>query len=518
MLKRYSYILVLLTMYLFSSCGAIMDDAQCDVSGGVPKMVRFKLSMQTPINETRAESWGGAYDSNSGIQYDNHIRPEGIVVEVRNTNNQLIGTVNSLMWWLDSSSQAPHSYNVLGDISHLSLNVNTAYKFIVIVNAQSYNSDIDNMTFSLDYITYPNGFIPMAGIKSHTFTAEENQEIGTIDLLRSVAKIEVAIDGNLVNQGYRLTSVTIDQYNGTGNLMPNGWRDVTNTKELHRDNCFNYNSDHKESSKGLPFAVQDSNKSFMLYYPEYNTTRYVAESMPKIAVVLDNGVGTAELSFPQAIAFGSYDSDGILIPNSYYDIVRNHIYSYTITGISHGLTLEYEVAEWKNGDVWDRGTIGYPTYHNPVLPDYIYSSSDRMQKIQESPVMRYTSDETLKESNAFSVWFNMTNPIGQKWVPTIKGHKEDFDIVVYRDYNGIMTRITDANDYVASEYWYNIKVIPKNPALDGEKFEFGITCTTDWSPGVNSSVYLLINGEQNNIAWPESGNSPQLIEIKQIND
>ena len=41
MLKNYSYILVLLTMMSLASCGAIMDDAQCDVSGGVPKKVMF---------------------------------------------------------------------------------------------------------------------------------------------------------------------------------------------------------------------------------------------------------------------------------------------------------------------------------------------------------------------------------------------------------------------------------------------------------------------------------------------
>ena len=518
MLKKNLYIIILLTICAFASCSAIMDDAQCDLSGGLPKKVRFKLSMQTPTNQTRAESWGGAYDSDGGVQYDNHIKPEGVIVEVRSTNNQLIGRVNNLMWWLDSSSQNPHSYNVLGDISHLSLNVNTAYKFVVIVNAQSYNNDLDNMTFSLDYITYPNGFIPMSGIKTHTFTAEESQEIGTIDLLRSVAKIEIILSDNLVEQGYRLTSTTIDQYNATGYLMPNGWRGVAGTKELHRENCFNYYNDHQKSSNGLSFAMEEENKSMILYYPEYNTTRHVAESMPKISVTLDTGEGTSELSFPQAIAFGSYDSNGALIPESYHNIVRNHIYQYTIAGISHGLSLEYEVKEWEDGGSWDRGTIGYPTYHNPVLPNSIYYSSNRMQQIQENPVMRYTSNEAEKESNAFSVWFNMTNPLGQKWLPTIKGHKEDFEIVVYRDDNGSLTKITDTNEYVASDCWYNIRVIPTNPDLDGEIFEFGITCTTDWSPGINNSVYLLINGEQNSIAWPNSGDNPQLIQIKQTNN
>ncbi|MBR2301124.1 MAG: hypothetical protein IKA41_04135 [Bacteroidaceae bacterium] len=518
MLKNYSYILVLLTMMSLASCGAIMDDAQCDVSGGVPKKVMFTLAMQNPTTQTRAESWGGTYDSDNGVAYDNHIRPDGIVVEVRSTNNQLIGTVNSLMWWLENGSTTPYAYNVLGDISHLELSVGTKYKIVVIVNAPSYNNDINNITYSFDYITYPDGFIPMAGIKTHTFTANERQELGTIDLLRSAAKIEVAISDKLFNDGYRLTSTTIDQYNGTGYLMPKGWEGVENTKNLHQENCFNYYSDHKTSATGIQFATQQSNKSMMLYYPEYHTTRYVATSTPKIGVTLDTGAGTSELSFPEAIAFGAYDTNGTLIPGSYYDIVRNHIYRYTITGISHGITLEYEVAEWEDGEVWDRGTIAYPTYHNPVLPDDIYSSSDRMQAITQEPVMKYTSSSSEKEANAFSVWFNMNNPTGQKWLPTIKGHEGDYDIVVYRDDNGTMTKLTNPDEYVASDKWYNIKVIPTNPDLDGAIFEFGISCTTDWSPGIHSSVFLLINGEQGKIAWPNSGDSPQLIQIKQTNN
>ena len=109
------------------------------------------------------------------------------------------------------------------------------------------------------------------------------------------------------------------------------------------------------------------------------------------------------------------------------------------------------------------------------------------------------------------MWFRMTEPIGQKWMPVVDQSDMDYTIKVY---DLSYRELTSPSQWVAADTWYNIKVIPRNADKAGDIVNFGITYTQDWMPS-EMSMYLLINGENNKIAWPNSGNSPQRIAILQ---
>lgn len=73
--------------------------------------------------------------------------------------------------------------------------------------------------------------------------------------------------------------------------------------------------------------------------------------------------------------------------------------------------------------------------------------------------------------------------------------------------------LKDGSKLTAYSGWYNIKVIPTDPTYEGIA-RFGITYSQDWM-GVGSR-YLLINGEQGHIIWPNSGNEARIIDIQQV--
>ena len=108
----------------------------------------------------------------------------------------------------------------------------------------------------------------------------------------------------------------------------------------------------------------------------------------------------------------------------------------------------------------------------------------------------------------------MTEPVGQKWMPVVNQSDDDYDIKVYHIEDGLRKELTDSKQWVAADKWYNIKVIPRKAQKEGHTVNFGITYTQDWMPQ-QMSMYLFINGEKDKLAWPESGNSPQKIAIKQ---
>ena len=269
--------------------------------------------------------------------------------------------------------------------------------------------------------------------------------------------------------------------------------------------CLNALHSHTEHET-VAFTNLIEGKEYILYIPEFNVM-HTADNRPSISINLQKDGNI--VTYSNAISFCQYDINGDPVPNSFYNIIRNHLYHFTITGISHNLTLEYDVAPWVDGGTWERGIFQYPTYHNPVIPDLPGYLENPLLPITTRPTMSYNAVDPT--AGAFSVWFRMTEPVGQKWMPVVDQSDLDYEIKVY-DY--LQRELTSPSQWVAADTWYNIKVIPRNANKIGDVVNFGITYTQDWLPQL-MSLYLFINGERNNIAWPESGDSPQKIAILQ---
>ncbi|MDE7414366.1 MAG: hypothetical protein K2N05_11365 [Muribaculaceae bacterium] len=186
----------------------------------------------------------------------------------------------------------------------------------------------------------------------------------SISLLRSMAKICVKLDDAKINaagdRDVKLVSLNIDRHSRKGFVAPKGWAKVTSVKKLglksvlnpyidsqrdYRDDCNVIINDEKDKNT--------SNKRLIFYVPEtYNSQNDGYDTTPiKIEVKYTCNCGDCSTTDPHTnyLYFcttnnGAHDDDkhGADTHNQ-WDIIRNHIYEFNITGIADNFNLECEV-------------------------------------------------------------------------------------------------------------------------------------------------------------------------------
>lgn len=349
---------------MLSSC--IMENSQCPPDGKV--VISFSFSTQD--NMTRAgHTWGdnldndpnNDYDVSVGEDYDTRIRVRSLRAFIYdNQNNYICEIVNKTYFELDvddSEAIEPNGYKFLGELEltpeiYSSLKDNEC-KIMLVANhtLPGEHTNYANTTFSVDDIAFPNGFIPMWGIITKTLTLEPQQDLGTIYLLRSAAKVEVKLSDNLVRDGYTIQSVAINKYAANGFWFPNGWNQVENTINLYHlsqeGQVGSYNPYASiEFATNKSFTNNSASTSSVVYLPEMNTNGVA------MTVVLSKGSST--FTFNDAIKFANYE--GGSATSTTFNVVRNHHYQYTIDKVNVGSSLELtcKVQPWTLiEETWD---------------------------------------------------------------------------------------------------------------------------------------------------------------------
>ena len=510
------------------ACNSIYEHGACP-SLDEPHSVNFVLAIDSPTTTRAAWEDGEATDV-LGTSFENRILPESLRVSVYTADNSYVCDIESLMYWPINEDGSRYQFHGKVPATLLEMATKEAkpeYKFMVYANCQS--GDNANIIYSYEDIDMTTGAIPMWGVKQADITNLLNnrvQELGEISLLRAVAKVEVIVDEAL--EGCTLEGATINYHNRKGYSLPMRWDATTSTSALDREEVFrSYQSLH---TTGHELTEVEKGSKFIIYLPEYDNSLF-PDYESKISVSVNyNG---APMTFADALQFRSHTNGKPTGDVS--NIVRNTIYRFRITKINAGgLALNYEVADWERSDNWEWVQhFDYPNYHNPVLPDTATRDGDSSNDIYpERPEMYYTSPNErgniTSEQGAFSCWFQMVSPVGQTWLPTLHSASDRCEIRVYKEVDAmtyvlvyttessvIDPSLKDGSQLVAYNGWYNIKVIPTDPAYTGVA-RFGITYTQDWMGA--GSRYLLINGEGGHIIWPNSGAEPRIIDIQQVSN
>lgn len=524
----FKYIVLAIAGLTLVSCNSIYEYGDCP-SMDEPHNINFVLAIDSP-SSTRA-TWGEAEASDElGTSFENRIRPESLRVEIYTIDNQYVGEVQQLVYWSISDDGSRYQFNgkvpaaLLEHASTLAPGTNPEYKFMVYANCAQ--GDNAALTYVWDDIDMTTGAIPMWGVKQVDISDlldNSVQQLGVISLLRSVAKVEVLVDEAL--SGCVIESAAINYHNREGYVLPSGWESAVSTLNIDRDDLFR----GLRSLHTLPHQLTEvePGRKFILYLPEYDNTLF-PDFEAKISVNVN--FNSQNLSFPDALQFRGHTAGRPTGEVS--NIVRNTIYRFRITEVKSGkLQLSYEVADWERSDNWEwQQYFDYPNYHNPLLPDTATRDGDPSNDIYPSqPEMFYTAPnqpgEIATEQGAFSCWFQMLSPTGQTWMPTLRSATNLCEIRVYKEIDAMTYQLVyttessvtepslkDGSQLVAYHGWYNIKVIPVTASYDGVA-RLGITYSQDWMGA--GSRYLLINGEEGHIIWPNSGNEPRIIDIVQ---
>ena len=354
-----SYIILVLLAFTLGSCN-IMDDSPCtDESASAGTSVHVGFTLTAGEVSSRAIEEGDV----PGTGYENYIDIEGKdfrILLFDATENTYLTTFNPTIIRATDNSQYPQTYYVEGELPEAYSN----FKLVVLANWGTYPTMSESSTiasvcidaasvYNYNYTTesftpFAVNKIPMYGVKNCkdiTLRADLLTDLGTVDLLRAMAKIEVKCSESL--EDITLTGVTLHHYNTSGMCAPEGiygnttdWDVDTGTDCSHEIHL----PENVTQGESLPF--NKVGESYIIYVPEFdNKTTGVTKSY--ISVSMEHADGSPVNLENTDIYFGEYNNEGTLIENTDFDIVRNHWYTYTINKVDDGkLIFQYRVRLW----------------------------------------------------------------------------------------------------------------------------------------------------------------------------
>lgn len=340
-MKNWIYILMIGLMgSLVSSCRQSLDD-ELQTSKDAPRAAN--ISMRLVLDESFSASrgtWGKNEDESHefGNSFENEIDlndPDAlqVIVQVYDAENSMIEELEVI----DKSivrlnTENGRIYTLDGILNLQDTNIEHGdYSCRIMVYA--------NCGADLEVYSYQgNGYIPMWGVLTTNLNLayDANNQIDDIYLLRAMAKVEVMLHPDIA-ENFDLSSVVVDKYNTTGNVLPTGYADVADTRHLNQQDVFHPND--TSAGTDLSFIQKTDQEKFYVYMPEYQNVD--VDTPANIHLVID---GKSYIIRFKHYVGGQATGDP-------YNIVRNHYYKYIITSVSKetievNLTLQYEVEDW----------------------------------------------------------------------------------------------------------------------------------------------------------------------------
>ena len=334
-------------------------------------------SARSRADETGKEIWGNNYDDNPdnnyssevGNEFENFIDPNLLKAEL--TLYNLTDNVSLPCEVVNITIFETGSDNVYQLVGEVNVNVDITDYTVAKLNVYAnFDTDANGQmltTFGTNYTGELKGkgrnCIPMWGVKTiddFSLTSGGIKDLGPIYLLRAMSKIEVTLCEDLVSEGYKLEGVNLQKYKENGDIRPNGYDEIDNTLNIETIDSFNEYTAQNSTSKvaessGLSFFKIDD-YTYWIYVPECSD--YATGDL--IQVVLTKGEGNYILKDKEYPSF----------PMNITNLVRNHLYRYTIKSININkevnVGLQYQVMEWtpiNNGSLTFGGESG--AIHTP---------------------------------------------------------------------------------------------------------------------------------------------------------
>ena len=381
MKKWFLHILLLAGLFgtLTTSCSQDEEIANIP-SAGTPSekvTIRFTLDLGEQGGMSSRATWEG-YDEDDtedrdqavpGIDNENYINTSSLQVFMFNLEGEYIGGLKDMEAERQGDSNI---YNIKGEVDVIKTAIDDDEtlncKIMVVANA---NAASTNASGAVDGYNYNAPFnhdvtsIPMWGIGTYSINLIQQLQVDLdepIYMLRSMAKIEVTLNQTIYDEGYRITSATLNKYNTQGYVVPTlpvttgdnsvvDWSNLTNTTSLSTANVFRENKSLAETASSptpKSFAASEAGKSYVIYVPEYENEN---ELTITLGLTHNSTPIFKEGTTPYTISLNEYklnDTTGKSEPDTEkpLDLVRNHWYKYTINQINDGFNLTVNVKPW----------------------------------------------------------------------------------------------------------------------------------------------------------------------------
>lgn len=253
--------------------------------------------------------------------------------------------------------------------------------------------------------------IPMWGVGETRLylDGEHDENLGSIDMLRAIAKVKITLDPTIKDKGYTLASVTVNKYNKKANCLPAGWLTATKTSDpsVANDAPFNpRSSSESELTINAPGDFEESTNdgSIVFYLPEIEAS---GSDRIKLSVTVNDKNGVP-VTFPDAMEIDNSIVAGGAYTKSVYNVVRNHFYLFNIDGVNLG-EFSYRAQCWN----YVPSEIGW----NPV--SFTFTADDNESSNGFITFPSYPSDkkkDLIENTTAFADYtFTLKEPKGAVW-------------------------------------------------------------------------------------------------------
>lgn len=369
---KYNFLHIICWSVLFTCMSAcnVLEEPEVPPCNEDNAEIVFTLALENPVSSRN--SWNPSdTDYNPqviGNRKDNQIVPKQLhVVLYKKDNTYLCKVMNLVYRQLPvTGSTVSNIYQFVGDVPASVLGTNNTLECKIMVFANVPESQIPTTAVStLEYIdfSYSTTNIPMWGVASFvddnnttdvfeglTLTPGSRTDIGTIYILRAMAKIKVKLAESFNN--YNLDGVKINRYNTKGYVLPSGYATANVTTALPLYTIGSTTGVLRPnttvtSSESLDFTPsEDNDGSLTIYVPEYQNIGVKTPSTMTVTLA-DPNDNTKKKDYP--LEFKWYEAEeGKHAKDEPFDLIRNHYYEYIITGVNDGLSANLNVIanEW----------------------------------------------------------------------------------------------------------------------------------------------------------------------------
>ena len=341
-INRYKSTLTVSLMFcLLSTMSCGFDDGY-DNEDQNDDAVRVAFRMSYANGNTRAanEGWDDYDPKDDGTAYENAINTEQLQIKVCDENGTIIGDVENVIA-INNGTDTNPDYSITGTWENAADKLSKAKKIMVFANCGTSivtPGNIQNLAFTRASTTQ---YIPMWGVTTLTneLVVGKSNNLGTIDLLRSLAKVKVKLADGMKSRKYSLGAMQLNNYNTAGYTLPLTYNTVARTAAIRFGNSLHANSSWAQSIT----MTNNGDESIMLYIPEYDNINAATDRKATISLQLMRD-GEEEGNY--TLHFCNYTPEGAPDAASTYNIQRNHYYEYTVGRTDDQVKIVLNVKEW----------------------------------------------------------------------------------------------------------------------------------------------------------------------------
>ena len=303
-------------------------------------MVAFRMSYANGNTRAANEGWDDYDPKDDGTAYENAINTEQLQIKVCDENGTIIGDVENVIA-INNGTDTNPDYSITGTWENAADKLSKAKKIMVFANCGTSivtPGNIQNLAFARSATTQ---YIPMWGVTTLTneLVVGKSNNLGTIDMLRSLAKVKVKLADGMKARKYSLGAMQLNNYNTSGYSLPLTYNTAASTAAIRFGNSLHANSSWAQSIA----MTNNDDESIMLYIPEYDNINAATDRKATISLQL---LRDGEEEGNYTLHFCNYTAEGAPDAASTYNIQRNHYYEYTVGRTDDQMKIVLNVKKW----------------------------------------------------------------------------------------------------------------------------------------------------------------------------